>query len=415
MRRAPPPPLARARATPAPLLTVLLLAALAALAATASASEAATAPSSSQQPRRFQASDLYHLTVPGDWFLTGHRVWDYALLTLAFAVAIPLARRALVRFAYEPLGRRMIGAALLAKRLERRKKRGGKGGSAAAAATTTTTTPRRTTRRSAAAAAAAADGGGNTANGTPAPPALPRVSAEKMRKWTESAWKMTAFSVLTGLAIYVVHDEPWMTEPETMWRGARRIPIDLRVKRSLAVSYALQTGFYLQSIPFLLMVEVRRKDFAESMAHHIITAALLAVSWGTNFTRAGVAFTLLHDVSDIFLETAKLARYCRREGAATAAFVAFALSWIALRVFYYPWLILAHILIDPIRLVALPFGVDPQPYWSIFATLFSLLWGLHLYWTYLIVMVIVRKFTRGEMDDVREEDSDDDDSDSDDD
>ena len=118
-------------------------------------------------------------------------------------------------------------------------------------------------------------------------------------------------------------------------------------------------GFYIQAVPFLLFIEVRarrarvlravcrvlcgapahhanrtplfethartptqknkptpkvrRKDFAESLAHHVVTLALLYYSFYANFVRPGLIIMLLHDVSDIFLEAAKLARYAGRQ------------------------------------------------------------------------------------------------------
>lgn len=58
-----------------------------------------------------------------------------------------------------------------------------------------------------------------------------------------------------------------------------------------------------------LHLKVRRKDWLESMIHHIATVILLAYSYWVNFTRIGVMVILLHDVGDIFLEAAKLARW----------------------------------------------------------------------------------------------------------
>lgn len=117
---------------------------------------------------------------------------------------------------------------------------------------------------------------------------------------------------------------------------------------------------------------------------------------------------LLHDISDIFLEGAKLARYANRETLATQLFVAFALSWVVLRVIIYPYLVVFRVLIDPVVYVALPYNINPQPHYSAFGTMFLVLFFLHLYWTYLIFRVIARKLQTGSADDVREEDSDDD-------
>jgi hypothetical protein len=44
------------------------------------------------------------------------------------------------------------------------------------------------------------------------------------------------------------------------------------------------------------------------MIHHIATTLLLVYSYYVNFTRVGVMVLLVHDMSDIFLEAAKLCR-----------------------------------------------------------------------------------------------------------
>ena len=166
-----------------------------------------------------------------------------------------------------------------------------------------------------------------------------------------------------------------------------------------------------QAVPFLMFIEVRRKDWAESFVHHVVTLGLLYYSWWANFTRAGMTVMLLHDVSDIFLEAAKLSRYAGRQSAATAWFVGFALSWIILRVFIYPRVVVLNCLLDTVVKVALPYDIDPQPHYAVFGTLFSVLYFLHLYWTWLILQVIWKQVRGGEMSDVREEGDDDDDDD----
>jgi ceramide synthetase len=132
----------------------------------------------------------------------------------------------------------------------------------------------------------------------------------------------------------------------------------------------------------------------------------LYFSWYANFTRPGVLVMLIHDISDIFLETAKLANYAEQESLSLNLFIVFALSWVILRVFIYPYVIVHRILVDPVKYIALPFNINPQPHYSAFGTMFLVLWFLHLYWTYLIFKVIEKQLRTGKADDVREEDDD---------
>jgi TLC domain len=195
-------------------------------------------------------------------------------------------------------------------------------------------------------------------------------------------------------------------DPHHYWTGSTAFPLNYYVPLKSTLFYMLEMGFYIQAIPFLMFIEVRRKDWAESFTHHVVTLGLLSYSWYANFTRAGIIVMLLHDVSDIFLELAKLARYAERETAALQLFVTFALSWVVLRVIIFPYIYIMRLLVDPILVIAIPFDVDPQPHYAAFGSMFILLFTLHIYWTYLIFRVIWRQLRTGQTDDVREEDSD---------
>ncbi|KAF6262816.1 TLC domain-containing protein [Scenedesmus sp. NREL 46B-D3] len=292
--------------------------------------------------------------VPGDW-VTGSRMLDVVLLPIIFAIAFPLLRLLLKKYVYQPSGEAVF--------LQLQKKQD------------KTYTDQQL--------------------------------ENKLQKWNESCWKMTVYTIFSAAAFLVSYQEPWFLSPVRFWDGATAFPLNYYVPFKIVLFYLIELGFYIQAIPFLFFVEVRRKDWLESFAHHIVTLGLMYYSWYANFTRPGVIVMLLHDVSDIFLEAAKLARYADKEAAALYLFVAFAVSWVILRVVLFPRVIIVRTLIDPVVLIAIPYNIDPQPHYSAFATMFMLLYFLHLYWTYLIFKVIYKQLKTGSTDDVREDDSDD--------
>ena len=51
----------------------------------------------------------------------------------------------------------------------------------------------------------------------------------------------------------------------------------------------------------LLGIENPRKDFKELVGHHIVSLALIALSYWFHFTYMGIAVYLTHDISDFFL------------------------------------------------------------------------------------------------------------------
>ena len=66
--------------------------------------------------------------------------------------------------------------------------------------------------------------------------------------------------------------------------------------------YLLQAAYWAQQmIVLLLQLEKPRKDFKELVGHHIITLALIFLSYRFHFTYMGLAVYITHDISDFFL------------------------------------------------------------------------------------------------------------------
>ncbi|GIL87382.1 hypothetical protein Vretimale_1689 [Volvox reticuliferus] len=286
-------------------------------------------------------------------YLSGDRYLDFSLC-IVFALLYPVIRGVLTRFVFEPLGRRAISGS----------------------------DPKKTD--------VAVD---------------EKERANKLRKWNESCWKMTVYIAFTTLAIAVSWGEVWFTDSRYWWLGCTRFPpCNLPVSRGVLLFYCAEAGFYLQAIHFLAVHEERRKDWFESMIHHVVTSGLLFYSYAVNFTRVGVVVILIHDVSDIFLEMAKLCRYADRNDIGLPTFIVFFVSWIVCRVVIFPAFVIRSTLFEPVVLVAVYLGIEPRPHWEIFNSLLLVLFVLHIYWTVLIFQVIKRQFTHGQMTDVREKD-----------
>lgn len=99
--------------------------------------------------------------------------------------------------------------------------------------------------------------------------------------------------------------------------------------------YLYASGLY-SSFLITQAFDIKRKDFWEMFVHHVITLMLLSFSWVYNLTRIGVYTLLLHDCSDIFLESAKMANYMKKQDLSTGIFVIFTIVWTATRLVIYP-------------------------------------------------------------------------------
>ena len=66
--------------------------------------------------------------------------------------------------------------------------------------------------------------------------------------------------------------------------------------------YLLQASYWAQQfIVLILGLEKPRKDFKELVGHHIVTLALIGLSYRFHFTYMGLAVYVTHDISDFFL------------------------------------------------------------------------------------------------------------------
>ncbi|CAK9221291.1 unnamed protein product [Sphagnum jensenii] len=233
---------------------------------------------------------------------------------------------------------------------------------------------------------------------------------KKLTKFKESAWKCVYYSAAEIFALAITYNEPWFTDSKMFWLGSgeQRWP-NLMTRLKLKVLYGFAGGFYMYSIFALIFWETRRADFGVSMSHHVAALVLIVFSYLARFARVGSVVLAIHDASDVFLEIGKLTKYYGWEIVPSIVFVIFAISWVVLRLIYFPLHVIWSTSYEVLQLLDRSYKQGPVLYY-IFNTLLISLFVLHIYWWILIFRMIVKQVeARGRVsDDVR---SDDDDSD----
>ncbi|KAF5179926.1 Lag1 longevity assurance-like protein [Thalictrum thalictroides] len=233
---------------------------------------------------------------------------------------------------------------------------------------------------------------------------------KKLNKFKESAWKCIYYLSAELLALSVTYDEPWFTDTSCFWVGpGDQIWPDQKIKLKLKGLYMYCAGFYTYSIFALVFWETRRSDFGVSMSHHIATVVLIVLSYIFRFARVGSVVLALHDASDVFLEVGKMSKYSGWERLASSSFVLFALSWVILRLIYYPfWILWSTSYEVLLTLDTKKHQVEGPIYYYIFNTLLICLLVLHLYWWVLIYRMLVKQVqARGQLsEDVRSDSED---------
>ncbi|KAJ6899443.1 LAG1 longevity assurance [Populus alba x Populus x berolinensis] len=235
--------------------------------------------------------------------------------------------------------------------------------------------------------------------------AQPDERRKKIRKFKESAWKCMYFLSAEILVLYVTYDEPWFGNTKYFWVGpGSQVWPDQKMKLKLKGAYMYAAGFYTYSIFALIFWETRRSDFGVSMSHHVATVILIVLSYILRFGRVGSIVLAIHDASDVFLEVGKMSKYSGAEGIASFAFILFVLSWILLRLIYYPfWVLWSTSYEVLLNLDKEKHAVDGPIYYYVFNTLLYCLLVLHIYWWVLMYRMLVKQIqARGQLsDDVR--------------
>ncbi|TKY69467.1 LAG1 longevity assurance-like 3 [Spatholobus suberectus] len=214
---------------------------------------------------------------------------------------------------------------------------------------------------------------------------------KKIRKFKESAWKWLYFLSAEIFALAVTYDEPWFTNTRYFWVGpGSQIWPDQKIKLKLKGLYMYAAGFYSYSILGLIFWETKRSDFVVSMGHHVISVALIVLSYIFRFARVGSVVLALHEGCDVILETAKMCKYSGAETIASIAFVLFVLVFTIMRIVFYPFWILWSTSYEVVLTLDKD-RVDGPIYYYVFNTLLYFLLVMHIYWWVLMLRMLVKQ------------------------
>lgn len=124
-------------------------------------------------------------------------------------------------------------------------------------------------------------------------------SRNKQARFMEQVYTAIYFSVAGPYGVYVMYRTPvWYFNTVGMYESYPNYSHDGLFK----AYYLLQASYWTQQfIVLCLQLEKPRKDFKELIGHHIVTLALIWLSYRFHFTYVGLAVYITHDISDFFL------------------------------------------------------------------------------------------------------------------
>ncbi|TVY15993.1 Sphingosine N-acyltransferase-like protein FUM17 [Lachnellula arida] len=211
-------------------------------------------------------------------------------------------------------------------------------------------------------------------------------SRSKQARFMEQMYTALYFSILGLAGIYVMSRTPvWYFDAHGMYEAFPHKTHEACFK----FYYLFQAAYWVQqALVLLLGMEKPRKDFRELVGHHIVTIALIGLSYRFHFTYMGIAIFLAHDISDFFLATSKSLNYL--DSPLQGPYFGICISaWIYLR--HYLCLRIILSLFNEFKTVG-PYELDweaeqfKSPLSNVIAlTLLSALQALNLFWLFCLL------------------------------
>jgi len=199
----------------------------------------------------------------------------------------------------------------------------------------------------------------------------------KLDKFAETGWRWVFYTGVFVFGLYVLCDKTWFWNILDCWLNfPHHDMLD-----DVWWYYMVELSFYWCLFFSQFMGDVQRKDFWTMFVHHLATILLISFSWACHLHKIGTLIMITCDVSDVFLELAKLFHYAEQESMSTVLFALFTLVWVCTRMGVYPTWIIYSITVEA------PQMVQYYPAYSFFNVLLSSLLVLNIIWTYSILKV----------------------------
>ncbi|KAL7819546.1 TLC domain-containing protein [Trichoderma aethiopicum] len=211
-------------------------------------------------------------------------------------------------------------------------------------------------------------------------------SKGKLQRFAEQMYTAIYFSLMGPAGVYVMSRSPvWYFRTTGMYEAFPHRSHEACFK----FYYLFQAAYWAQQgIVMLLGFEKPRKDYKELVAHHVVTLALIGLSYRFHFTHMGIAVYITHDISDVFLALSKSLHYIDSP-LVVPVYVCNILVWCYLR--HYINLRILYSVLTEFRTVG-PYELDweTQQYkcWISNAITFALLaslQALNLFWLYCLL------------------------------
>jgi len=223
-----------------------------------------------------------------------------------------------------------------------------------------------------------------------------KKASDTMSKFLTAGWRSFGYELLFigGMYVWMSHD--WWY-PSWQWFHGWPHCMEWDVRQFFCLYFA----FYISETIFIFY-EPKMKDRPVMLLHHFATMGLILLSYLQGHYRIALPVMILHDLSDPLMEFAKLLNYCdvrvRGIPMADALFVIFALAFFVTRLGFFPVYVIASVLWEA------TFACEYCNGLYIWLVFFGVLLILHVFWSSLILRMIMDAIVNKKVpDDIRED------------
>ncbi|KAB0794981.1 hypothetical protein PPYR_11820 [Photinus pyralis] len=207
-------------------------------------------------------------------------------------------------------------------------------------------------------------------------------------KFCESSWRVCYYFCFFILGVFVLHRQSWLLDINECWNGYPNQNLDDDIWWYIIIAQS-----YYVSLLISQFFDIKRKDFWQMFAHHIITITLMTFAWILRLQRITSLILLVHEFADIFLDTAKILNYARCKKLCDVIFMVFTALWIITRLGVYPLWIIRSTIWDAPKFLDLTSSL--YNYYVFLNGLLLLILSLDIYWTYMLSKVICKFWNSG--------------------
>lgn len=128
-------------------------------------------------------------------------------------------------------------------------------------------------------------------------------SRGKQARFMEQMYTAIYFGCTGPWGMYIMSRTPvWYFNTAGMYEGFPHKSHEAIFK----FYYLFQAAYWAQqAIVLVLGMEKPRKDYKELVCHHIVSLALIGLSYRFHFTHIGLSVYITHDISDFFLAVSR--------------------------------------------------------------------------------------------------------------